>query len=303
MRVIFTTIQYYHEALKMLELTLKSFFVFNKDFDFKVYCLDNSKDKFEEYFKDSKRSKYIDLERLEFINFKDGTKWNSTLTRWRNLEFKTEFERKNILKWSENQCKNFNFDIRMQISKFEILDDLISKYDLVIMSDIDIVFFNSIENIIDKFLKGENFAGALKETKNYFNNGFMLFNSKFTISNIFDKCLNFLNDDLTENKNFYLWSSGKFMACFEQDLLNYLIQGNFFELKEIFCHTQNEKCIEDIFKKSTFISVFHYASPYLKPGNKLKHESILFEKIFIDRAKNILKGQFKKYEVDVDKYI
>ena len=93
------------------------------------------------------------------------------------------------------------------------------------------------------------------------------------------------------------------MACFEQDLLNYLIQGNFFELKEIFCHTQNEKCIEDIFKKSTFISVFHYASPYLKPGNKLKHESILFEKRFINRAKNILKGQFKKYEVDVDKYI
>ena len=82
----------------MLELSLKSFFVFNKDFDYKVFCLDNSKDKFEEYFKDSKRSKYIDLERLEFINFKNCTKWNSTLTRWRNLEFKTEFERKNILK-------------------------------------------------------------------------------------------------------------------------------------------------------------------------------------------------------------
>ena len=302
MRVIFTTIQYYPEALKMLELTLKSFFVFNKDFDFKVYCLDNSKDKFEEYFKDSKRSKYIDLERLEFINFKDGTKWNSTLTRWRNLEFKTEFERKNILKWSENQCKDFNFDIRMQISKFEILDDLISKYDLVIMSDIDIVYFNSIENIIDKFLKGENFACALKETENYFNNGFMLFNSKFKISNIFDKCLNFLNDDLTENKNFYLWSSGKFMACFEQDLLNNLISDKTSNIKEVFCVSQN-RSLKKIFEANRKISVFHYASPYLKPGNKLKHESILFEKIFIDRAKNILKGQFKKYEVDVDKYI
>ena len=298
-RVIFTTIQYYPEALKMLELSLKSFFVFNKDFDFKVYCLDNSKDKFEEYFKDSKRSKYIDLGKLEFINFKDGTKWNSTLTHWRNLKFKTEFERKNILKWSENQCKDFNFDIRMQISKFEILDDLISKYDLVIMSDIDIIFFNSIENIIGDFLKSEYFVGALKENENYFNVGFTLFNSKFKISNIFDKCLNFLNDDLTENKNFYLWSSGKFMACFEQDLLNYLIQGNFFELKEIFCHTQNEKCIEEIFKKNTFISVFHYAGPHLKPFNNIKHESKKFTMNFLTKARKLIFGQYKKYNVEI----
>ena len=49
-RVIFTTIQYYPEALKMLEMILKSFYIFNSGFDFKVYCLDNSKDKFKEYF-------------------------------------------------------------------------------------------------------------------------------------------------------------------------------------------------------------------------------------------------------------
>ena len=296
-KVIFTTIQNNINYLKMLELALKSFYVFNSGFDFKVYCLDNSKESFEKYFDK------FNFENLEFINFKDGTKWNSTLTRWRNLEFKTEFERKNILKWSENQCKDFNFDIRMQISKFEILDDLISKYDLVIMSDIDIIFFNSIENIISDFLKSEYFVGTLKETENYFNVGFTLFNSKFKISNIFDKCLNFLNDDLTENKNFYLWSSGKFMACFEQDLLNYLIQGNFFELKEIFCHTQNEKCIEEIFKKNTFISVFHYAGPHLKPFNNIKHESKQFTMNFLTKARKLIFGQFKKYEVDVDKYI
>ena len=281
----------------MLEVALKSFYKFNSGFDFKVYCLDNSKDSFKEYFDK------FNFENLEFINFKDGTKWNSTLTRWRNLEFKTAFERKNILKQNENQCTDFNFDIRMQISKFEILDDLISKYDLVIMSDIDIIFFNSIESIINNFLKSENFACALKENKNYFNIGFSLFNSMFKISNIFDKCLNFLNDDLTENTNFYLWSSGKFMACFEQDLLNYLIQGNFFELKEIFCHTQNEKCIEDIFKKNTFISVFHYASPHLKPFNNITHESKRFTMNFLTKARKLIFGQFKKYEVDVDKYI
>ena len=42
-RVITTTVQYNEEAIKMLEMTLKSFYLFNSNFDFKVYCLDNSK--------------------------------------------------------------------------------------------------------------------------------------------------------------------------------------------------------------------------------------------------------------------
>ena len=49
-RVIFTTVQNNYEAIKMLELALKSFYAFNSGFDFKVFCLDNSKDKFKEYF-------------------------------------------------------------------------------------------------------------------------------------------------------------------------------------------------------------------------------------------------------------
>ena len=188
----------------------------------------------------------------------------------------------------------------MQISKFEILDDLINKYDLVIMSDIDIIFFNSIENIISNFLKSEIFVGALKENENYFNVGFTLFNSKFKISNIFDKCLNFLNDDLTENKNFYLWSSGKFMTCFEQDLLNYLIQGNFFFwTKRNFLSYSNEKCIEEIFKKNTFISVFHYAGPHLKPFNNIKHKSKKFTMNFLTKARKLIFGQYKKYNVEI----
>ena len=47
-RVIFTTVQYNEEVSKMLEVTLKSFYLFNSNFDFKVYCLDNSK---EQYFR------------------------------------------------------------------------------------------------------------------------------------------------------------------------------------------------------------------------------------------------------------
>ena len=129
-RVIFTTIQYYPEALKMLELSLKSFFVFNKDFDFKVYCLDNSKDKFKEYFDKFK------FENLEFINFKDGTKWHNYLEHIKNDEL-TELEKKNFC-ISDDAL--FSFNINLTISKLEIIDLLLEKYDLVIASDIDIVF-------------------------------------------------------------------------------------------------------------------------------------------------------------------
>ena len=79
-KVIFTTIQYNLEALKMFELMVKSFFTFNKGFDFKVYCLDNSKDKFEEYFNK------FNYKNLEFINFKENTKWNSYLEHLKNDE-------------------------------------------------------------------------------------------------------------------------------------------------------------------------------------------------------------------------
>ena len=74
-RVIFTTVQDNLEVRKMLELALKSFYTFNSGFDFKVYCLDNSKESFKEYFDK------FNFENLEFINFKDGTKWNSFLER------------------------------------------------------------------------------------------------------------------------------------------------------------------------------------------------------------------------------
>ena len=86
-RVIFTTVQDNLEARKMLELALKSFFVFNKDFDFKVFCLDNSKDSFKEYFDK------FEFENLEFINFKDGTKWNNYLEHLERDEL-TDLERK-----------------------------------------------------------------------------------------------------------------------------------------------------------------------------------------------------------------
>lgn len=68
-------------------MTLKSFYIFNSGFDFKVYCLDNSKDKFKEYFDK------FNFENLEFINFKDGTKWHNYLEHIKNDEL-TDLERK-----------------------------------------------------------------------------------------------------------------------------------------------------------------------------------------------------------------
>ena len=62
----------------MLDDMLKSFYKFNSGFDFKVYCLDNSKDKFEEYFDK------FNFENLEFINFRDGTKWFNFVNSDRN---------------------------------------------------------------------------------------------------------------------------------------------------------------------------------------------------------------------------
>ena len=228
-RVIFTTIQYYPEALKMLELTLKSFFIFNKDFDYKVFCLDNSKDKFEEYFKDSKRSKYIDLERLEFINFKDGTKWNNYLTRIENNDL-TDLERKNILRSDDSL---FSFNINLTISKLEIIDLLLEKYDLVIASDIDIVFVDSLETTLKGFLNSGKFLGSTWEERGackfYSNAGFWVFDkSKREVENIFDSCINLINTDLIY-KTF-----GRPLKFIEQDLLSILLNSKY-EIPEIYC--------------------------------------------------------------------
>ena len=228
-RVIFTTIQYYPEALKMLELTLKSFFVFNKDFDFKVYCLDNSKDKFEEYFKDSKRSKYIDLERLEFINFKDGTKWNNYLEHIKNDEL-TELEKKNFCISDDGL---FSFNINLTISKLEIIDLLLEKYNLVIASDIDIVFVNSIERALKGFLNSGRFLGSTWEERGackfYSNAGFWVFNkSKKEVENIFDGCISLINTNLIYK------TYGRSLKYIEQDLVSILLNSKYV-IPEIYC--------------------------------------------------------------------
>lgn len=253
MRAIFTTVQFYPEALKMLELTLKSFFLFNKDFDFKVYCLDNTKDKFEEYFKEKERSKFIDLERLEFINFKNGTKWNNYLTRIENGDL-TEFEKKNFCVSDDNL---YTFNINLTISKLEIIDILLKEYNIVIASDIDIIFVDSLENPLKKFLNSGKFLGSTREYKGsckfYSNAGFWVFNkSKQEVENIFDGCMNLANSDL-------IWKTYRRGLQFpEQDLLSILLNSKY-EIPEIYCPIMHSDL--EPFENACLI---HYASKEYK---------------------------------------
>ena len=154
----------------MLEMTLKSFYTFNSGFDFKVYCLDNSKDSFEEYFNK------FNFENLEFINFKDSTKWHNYLEHIKNDEL-TDLEKKNFC-ISDDAL--FSFNINLTISKLEIIDLLLEKYNLVIASDIDIVFVDSLETALNGFLNSRKFLGSTREyrgrCKFYSNAGFWVFN-------------------------------------------------------------------------------------------------------------------------------
>ena len=212
-RVIFTTIQYNLDAIKMLEVALKSFYRFNKGFDFKVYCLDNSKDKFEEYFNK------FNFENLEFINFRDNTKW---------LDFVNS---------DKNTFKNiddiFTFDTSVCISKLEIVDILLKEYDLVIMSDIDIIYTDSIDRCFPDFIKSGKFMAGKCDCHFLddfcLNAGFVIFNKKSTdfVENIFDKFTE-IKDDLVSKayKREYRYA--------EQDKLS-LITCSKFELKNISC--------------------------------------------------------------------
>ena len=252
-KVIFTTVQYYTEAIKMLELTLKSFFIFNSDFDFKVYCLDNSKDKFEEYFRDSKRNKFIDLKSLEFINFKDNTKWNLYLEHIKNDNL-TELERKNVLPSDDIL---YTFNINLTISKLEIIDILLKEYEIVIASDIDIVFVDSLEKSLKRFLNSGKFLGSTYEkrgTCNFYSNaGFWVFNrSKKEVENIFDGCKNLINTDL-------IWKTYKRGLQFpEQDLLSILVNSKY-EIPEIYC-----PIIHNDFRPFENACLIHYAGKEYK---------------------------------------
>ena len=190
-RVIFSTVQYNEEAIKMLEMTLKSFYLFNSNFDFKVYCLDNSKKLFENYFSEFK------FKNLEFINFKNETKWNSFLEKVKRNDL-TDLEKKNMFK---NRDDLYVFDTTVCISKLEIVDLLLRKYDFVLMSDTDVIYINSLEKSVKIFLESGKFIGGTREYVGlcdfYVNTGIVFFNSLSPdyMKNVFDASLKILNTD------------------------------------------------------------------------------------------------------------
>ena len=247
-RVIFTTVQYNEEVSKMLEVTLKSFYLFNSNFDFKVYCLDNSKEQFENEFK------RFNFENLEFINFKDGTKWNSFLERVKRNDL-TEIERSNIF---ENKDELYVFDTSVCISKLEIVDLLLEKYDVVIMSDIDVVYIDALEDFLETFLKSGNFIAGTREyigdCNFYVNTGFVIFNSSKCSKNIFDSSIEVLNTNRIKE------TYKRQIMYFEQDLLS-LITDSKFEIKEIICPVIDG----DTRKLDKKFFMIHYAGKEFKP--------------------------------------
>ena len=293
-RVIFTTIQNNLEARKMLELALKSFYAFNSGFDFKVYCLDNSKASFEEYFDK------FEFENLEFINFKDGTKWNNYLEHLERDEL-TDLERKNMF---ISDPKLYAFDTSVCISKLEIIDLLLEKYDLVLATDIDVVFGNSIERSLKAFLQSGFFLGACDESAPggtmSFSAGFMYFNkdAKDRIFNLMDKALYSLKyEDLREipifNKTTPTGIKFNF-NFFEQDLLDYFVK-DYFRLNE---YSMSATMPFDL--KKTY-EVYHFAGAWSKPFYKFNKDfSASFENNFILPIRNFYSNLFKLFDVDVD---
>lgn len=293
-RVIFTTVQNNLEACKMLELALKSFYAFNSDFDFKVYCLDNSKEYFKEYFDK------FNFENLEFINFKDGTKWNNYLEHLESDEL-TDLERKNMY---ISDPEMYVFDTNVCISKLEIIDLLLEKYDLVIATDIDVVFGNSIERSLKVFLRSGFFLGADDEWTSggtmSFSAGFMYFNkdAKDRIFNLMDKALYSLTyEDLREipifNKTTPTGINFNF-NFFEQDLLDYFVK-DYFRLNE---HVMSVTAPFDLKK---VYEVYHFAGPWSKPFYKFNKDfSASFENNFILPVRNFYSNLFKLFGVHVD---
>ena len=304
-RVIFTTVQNNLEARKMLELTLKSFYAFNSGFDFKVYCLDNSKDSFEEYFNK------FNFENLEFINFKDGTKWNNYLEHLENDEL-TELEKKNIF---ISDPEMYTFDTSVCISKLEITDLLLEKYDLVIASDIDIVFVNPISKSLNAFLQSGKFLGAVCESINQttsnhkmsFSASFMYFNkdSKDRVLNLMDKALYSLKyEDLREIPSFNKvgFDGTKFcFSFFEQDLLDYFIK-DYFLLNNFIANTsvQNNNFLKYLVDLDNF-ELIHFAGSFLKPFYKFdKANNVNADNNYLIPLRTFYSNLFKVFNVDID---
>ena len=293
-RVIFTTVQNNYEAIKMLELVLKSFYAFNSGFDFKVYCLDNSKETFKEYFDK------FNFENLEFINFKDGTKWNNYLEHLERDEL-TDLERKNMY---ISDPEMYIFNTNVCISKLEIIDLLLEKYDVVIATDIDVVFGNSIERSLNVFLQSGFFLGADDEARHIgtmsFSAGFMYFNkdAKDRIFNLMDKALYSLAyEDLREIPKFNKISSDGYkfnFNFFEQDLLDYFIE-DYFRLNEWIMTTSMPFVLKKVY------DVYHFASPWPKPFFKFNKDfSASFENNYVLPIRNFYSNLFKLFDVDID---
>lgn len=213
-KCLFTTVQNNGYVREMTQVMIKSFLLYNNDWDIKVYCLDNSKDIFQEDLKD--------LPNVEIINFRDNTIWYNKLIKYPYL-LQQEFTKLGSYKEATNPTS--------VLSKLEILDILQNSYKYVFMSDIDIIFLNSINYLIHlSKISNATVIGYnefCKESKTlinriYLNAGHMLFNTK---SENYCKSHTSIASEILKNGNLDKFLNRPYKYC-EQDILHYIYHDN-----------------------------------------------------------------------------
>ena len=150
-----------------------------------------------------------------------------------------DFEPKKTLKWVNKNFEKFNKDsfidnlygpekIINMFAHLEIADELLKEYDLVFKTDVDIVYFDNVENVLNDFYVSEKSIGMSQEFRSnhmglniYFNAGQILLNSK-KCPEICDKILKTIEEHGFE-KFKYLDQDG--LNCFFEDIFDLSIKG------------------------------------------------------------------------------
>ena len=167
------------------------------------------------------------------------------------------------------------------------------------MSDIDLVYMDSIEDCVKEFLESDDFIGACEEHNNYFNAGFMLFNKKYK-AQLFDPAVNLLkNKDLRTVEKMYT-ALGKFFACFEQCLLNVLTK-NFFNINKYIANpVNNTKDQIKYFEQLNNKCIIHFCGKSVKPFHEITHKNIPYIKNIIIPLRKFYEILFNVFNVKIN---
>ena len=163
------------------------------------------------------------------------------------------------------------------------------------------IFINSIENCIEKFLESNKFIGAFEERKEYFNAGFMLFNKRYR-QDLFDSAVNLLkNEDLRKIEKMYNNIDNKrvYFQGFEQDLLNIVIQ-DFFKINNfILSFVCSEPDMLKYSERLEEFSLIHFISPSLKICHEIKAKNISYIKNIVIPFRHFYRDCCKLFGIEM----